>query len=169
MKRAKTEVHEEVRAEYKATGKVPVERWPSPEVRLPDWKAARQFKRGMVIGGPTEASTYFRQHIAGMDVECFIVLFLDNRNHALHAEAVLGTVGWTAVYPREIFKKAFELNASSIILAHNHPGGDLTPSEADRILTRNMTTAAKALGMSLQDHLIITNEDFFSFRKSGFL
>jgi DNA repair protein RadC len=80
-----------------------------------------------------------------------------------------GTVDHTAVYPREIFKKALELNASGLILSHNHPGGSLEASEGDRQLTRQIVTAARALGISVHDHLIVTHEGHFSFRQAGFL
>ena len=97
-------------------------------------------------------------------------MYLDHRNHIL--DVVLegeGTVDHTAVYPREICRRALELKASGVILAHNHPGGSLEPSEGDRALTRQVSTAAKALGVTVHDHLIVAHEGHFSFRHAGLL
>ena len=80
-----------------------------------------------------------------------------------------GTVDHTAVYPREILRKALDLNASGILLAHNHPGGSLEASEGDRQLTRQIVTAARAMGLTVHDHLIVTAEGHFSFRQAGLL
>ncbi len=80
-----------------------------------------------------------------------------------------GTVDHTAVYPREIFKKVFDLDATGLIISHNHPAGSLEPSEGDKQLTRQIMTAARALGVTVHDHLIVTHEGHFSFRTSGLL
>ncbi len=75
----------------------------------------------------------------------------------------------TAVYPREILKRALELNATGIILSHNHPAGSLEASEGDKQLTRQVQSAARAMGITIHDHLIVTTEGTFSFRQSGLL
>ncbi len=77
-----------------------------------------------MVGSPNEATEYFKKYIGGRETEAFLVMFLDHRNHVLDCVCMgEGTVDQTAVYPREVFKKAFELNAAGIILSHNHPGG----------------------------------------------
>jgi DNA repair protein RadC len=97
-------------------------------------------------------------------------MYVDHRNHVL--DCVLmgdGTVDHTAVYPREVLKKALELNASGLLLSHNHPGGSLEASEGDKQLTRQIITAARAMGLTVHDHLIVTHEGHFSFRQAGLL
>jgi DNA repair protein RadC len=80
-----------------------------------------------------------------------------------------GTVDHTPVYPREIIKRALELSASSLILVHNHPSGDPTPSKADIAMTREIVTAAKALSITVHDHLVIGRGGHASFKSLGLL
>ncbi len=129
-----------------------------------------QFKRGRPMTGPGDAADFLREQIGARAKEVFAVLFVDHRNHLICYEALQeGTVDHTAVYPREILKKALDLNASGILLAHNHPGGSLEASEGDRQLTRQIVTAARAMGLTVHDHLIVTAEGHFSFRQAGLL
>jgi DNA repair protein RadC len=102
--------------------------------------------------------------------EEFRVLFLDRKN-VLIADEVQnkGTVDHTPVYPREIVKRALELGASSIILVHNHPSGDPTPSKADIAMTREITAAARALAIAVHDHLVIGSSGHASFKSLGLL
>ena len=102
--------------------------------------------------------------------EEFRVLFLDRKN-VLIADEVQnrGTVDHTPVYPREIVKRALELGASSIILVHNHPSGDPTPSKADILMTREIVAVAKALGLAVHDHLVIGRGGHASFKSLGLL
>jgi len=102
--------------------------------------------------------------------EEFRVLFLDRKN-CLIADEVQnrGTVDHTPVYPREIVKRALELTASAIILVHNHPSGDPTPSKADIQMTREIVTAAKALGIAVHDHLVVGRGGHASFKSLGLL
>jgi len=144
---------------------------PPPTIPVLSWAEARtEYKRGPALCSPSESSAYFRKYIGGMEKEVFLTMFLDHRNQVL--DCVLmnqGTVDHAAVYPREILIKALGLNASGIILAHNHPAGSLTPSEADRHLTRQIQEASRALGITVHDHLIVANEGSFSFRQAGLL
>ena len=84
-------------------------------------------------------------------------------------EQARGTVEHVPVYPREVVKRALELNASAMILVHNHPSGDPTPSEADIDMTVRVQAAAEALGLTVHDHLIIGRERELSFRNEGYL
>ena len=103
-------------------------------------------------------------------VEQFRVLFLDNRNRLLADEAQSrGTVNHTPVYPREVVKRALELHATALILVHNHPSGDPTPSRDDIEMTKSINEAAQVLGVVLHDHVIIGNGKWFSFRKERLL
>jgi DNA repair protein RadC len=142
-----------------------------PTVPPVSWAEARaNYQRGPALSGPEDAANYFRNFIGGKATESFLVMYVDHRNHVL--DCVLmgdGTVDHTAVYPREVLKKALELNASGLLLSHNHPGGSLEASEGDRQLTRQIVTAARAMGLTVHDHLIVTHEGHYSFRQAGLL
>jgi DNA repair protein RadC len=128
------------------------------------------FKRGKVLGSPAEAASFLKTQLGGRPTEAFAAFFLDHRNHLIAFEVLQeGTVDQTAVYPREVLKRALELKASGLLVAHNHPGGSLEASEGDRHLTRQLSTAARAMGLTLHDHLIVTAEGHFSFRQAGLL
>ncbi len=103
-------------------------------------------------------------------VEQFRVLFLDSRNRLIADEAqTRGTVNQTSVYPREVVRRALELHATALILAHNHPSGDPTPSRADLEMTAEVKQAALALGILLHDHVIVGRGAWLSFRQQGLL
>ena len=103
-------------------------------------------------------------------VEQFRVLFLDTRNRLIADEAqARGTVNHTPVYPREVVKRALELQATALILVHNHPSGDPTPSRADLEMTQEIKAAATSLGIVLHDHLVVGNGRHLSFRREGLL
>ena len=113
---------------------------------------------------------YCRTAMAHRDIEHFRVLFLDRRNTLIaDEEQTRGTVNHVPVYPREVAKRALELNASALILVHNHPSGDPTPSDSDIAMTNHIRTAAEALDITLHDHLIIGKARELSFRDAGYL
>ena len=98
-------------------------------------------------------------------VEELRILFLDQRNNLLKNEVLqTGTINFTAIYPREIVKRALELGASSIVMVHNHPSGDATPSQEDIKMTQKVQSALKAVDISLHDHMIVGGDDVMSFR-----
>lgn len=113
---------------------------------------------------------YCRTAMAFEDREQFRILFLDKKN-ALIADEVQqrGTVDHTPVYPREVVRRALELSATAVILVHNHPSGDPTPSRADIQMTRTISDVAKPLGIVVHDHLIIGREGHASFRGLGLI
>ncbi|MEM9786830.1 MAG: DNA repair protein RadC [Pseudomonadota bacterium] len=111
---------------------------------------------------------YCHTTMAHRATEQFRILFLDTKNAVIaDEEQAKGTVDHVPVYPREVVKRALELNAASIILVHNHPSGDPTPSDADIHMTRQITEAAGALGITVHDHLIIGKSCELSFRAQG--
>lgn len=113
---------------------------------------------------------YCHTTMAHRDTEQFRVLFLDTKNTLIADEAqAQGTVNHVPVYPREVAKRALELNASALILVHNHPSGDPTPSEADITMTQQINLACQALCLSLHDHIIIGKSQELSFRSEGLL
>ena len=113
---------------------------------------------------------YLTAAMARERVEQFRILFLDNRNRLLADEAqARGTVNHTPVYPREVVKRALEVHATAIILVHNHPSGDPTPSRDDIEMTQEIKAAAAALGVVVHDHVIVGNGRWLSFRQEGLL
>ncbi len=113
---------------------------------------------------------YLNAVLARERVEQFRVLFLDSRNRLLADEAqARGTVNHTPVYPREVVKRALELHATAIIMVHNHPSGDPTPSSDDVAMTGAVKQAAEALSLTLHDHIIVGNGRWVSLRGEGLL
>ena len=108
---------------------------------------------------------YCRGAMAFDDKEQFRILFLDKRNHLIADEVQQeGTVDHTPVYPREVVKRALELSATAIVLVHNHPSGDPTPSRADIQMTQSIIEIAKPLGVEVHDHIIVGKEGHTSFK-----
>lgn len=123
-----------------------------------------------VISSWNDLLAYCRAAMADEKTELFRILFLDRKNILMADEVQQrGTVDHTPVYPREVVKRALELGASAIILVHNHPSGDPTPSRADIEMTNQIVTAAKALNIRVHDHLIIGHEHHASFKTLGLL
>ena len=98
------------------------------------------------------------------------IFFLDAKNHLISEEVLSeGTVDHTPVYPREVVKRTLNLGASAVILAHNHPSGDPTPSRADEVITKEIRMALAPLNIFLHEHIIIGGGEHFSFGKHGLL
>ena len=123
-----------------------------------------------VIGSWERLIAYCRMAMAHSKTEQFRLLFLDRKN-ALIADELQqrGTVDHTPVYTREVVKRALDLGASAIIMVHNHPSGDPTPSKADILMTREVRDAAEKLGIVLHDHVIIGRGEHASFKALGLL
>ena len=137
--------------------------------------AALRLARAEVQGKPVlnhwdKLMDYLNSTMARERVEQFRILFLDNRNRLLADEAqARGTVNHTPVYPREVVKRALELSATAIILVHNHPSGDPTPSRDDILMTQQIADAAQTVSIAVHDHIIIGNGSWTSFRRDGLL
>ncbi|WP_171175293.1 DNA repair protein RadC [Ruegeria sp. HKCCD8929] len=113
---------------------------------------------------------YCHTTMAHRETEQFRVFYLDRKNVLIaDEEQAKGTVDHVPVYPREVAKRALELNASALILVHNHPSGDPTPSQSDIDMTNRIRDACVALGLTLHDHLIIGKSTELSFRSEGYL
>ena len=112
---------------------------------------------------------YLRADMAHHAVERFRVLHLDTRNHLIRDEASEGTIDQAAVYIREVVKRALELGSAAVILVHNHPSGDPSPSRADIDITKAIAAAGKPLGISVHDHLIIGRQGHVSLRAQGLI
>lgn len=137
--------------------------------------AAQRLARSRVINRPALSGwdaliDYCHTTMAHSEIEQFRVLYLDRKNILiLDEEQARGTVDHVPVYPREIMRRALDVHASALILVHNHPSGDPTPSEADIMMTRRIVTAADVMGLVVHDHLIIGKSREISFRSEGLL
>jgi DNA repair protein RadC len=123
-----------------------------------------------VVGSWDKLVEYCTAHIAHGKVEEFHILFLNRKNVLIkYEQQQRGTIDHTPVYPREVVKRALELQASALILVHNHPSGDPTPSKADIAVTRDIVKAAQPLGVTVHDHLIIGRGRHTSLRDLGLI
>ena len=144
------------------------------EIKLVE-AAAKRLARGALQKRPVlssfmEVLDYCRTAMAFAEREEFRILFLDKRN-ALIADEVqgVGTIDHTPVYPREIVRRALELGASALILAHNHPSGAAQPSESDKLFTEDLYAALKPIRVQLLDHVVVAGDSVFSFADSGMM
>jgi len=118
--------------------------------------AKGEIRRKIALSSWDDVIGYCRSGMAFSDKEQFRLLFLDKRNQLISDEIQqTGTVDHTPVYPREVIKRALELSATALILVHNHPSGDPTPSQADIHMTKAIVEIAKPLGISVHDHIIV--------------
>ena len=139
------------------------------ELKLVQAAASRlirgEVKKRPVLSSWSAVLDYCRTAQAFEDREQFRVLFLDKRNQVIADEVQqTGTVDHTPVYPREVVKRALELSATAIILVHNHPSGDPTPSRADIQMTQQIITVANPLGISVHDHIIVGKQGHASLK-----
>ena len=137
--------------------------------------AAERFTRGAVRNRTVLSSwaavlDYCRASMAFSDREQFRILFLDKKNTLIADELQqTGTVDHTPVYPREVVRRALELSASALILVHNHPSGDPTPSRADVAMTKTIAEAARPLGIAIHDNLIVGRDGHASLKGLGLI
>ena len=126
--------------------------------------------RRPVITSWSALQAYVRAAMAHLPREQFRVLYLDRRNLLLRDEWIAeGTVDHAPVYPREVVRRALELSASALILVHNHPSGDPTPSQADIAVTRQVVDGARLFGLDVHDHIVVGREETASFRALGLI
>ncbi|MGC1301991.1 MAG: DNA repair protein RadC [Caulobacteraceae bacterium] len=127
-------------------------------------------RRREVLSSWEAVKTYLRVRLVGCPREAVHVLFLDKKNQLIAEERLgQGTVDHAPIYPREVVRRALELSASAIVLAHNHPSGDATPSQADIEMTKQVVAAAKALQIAVHDHLIVGADQVASLRGLGLM
>lgn len=128
-------------------------------------------KPGVLLSSPGQVRAFLMLKLAELEHEVFVVLFLDAQNRLIEArEMFRGTLTQTSVYPREVVRAALSLNASAVIVAHNHPSGVCEPSHSDRQLTDALRPALALVDVRLLDHLIVAGSTIpLSFSERGFL
>lgn len=127
-------------------------------------------KKQQVVVNSSDVADYLKATLQYKNHEVFAVLFLNKANKINHYEIISeGGITGTVADPRIILKKALEHNAVSVILCHNHPSGNLKPSKADEVLTEKIKEASKFLDINVLDHIIVSDEGYFSFADEGIL
>lgn len=130
---------------------------------------AESMHEGDALHDPQRVREYLRLILRGRDHEVFCCVFLDTQNRVIAVEELFrGTLNQTSVHPREVVKRALAHNAGAVILAHNHPSGQATPSEADQRLTRHLADALALIDVRVLDHIVIAGANALSFHESGF-
>ncbi|MCH7574822.1 MAG: DNA repair protein RadC [Candidatus Marinimicrobia bacterium] len=143
-------------------------------LRLPHDLATRYLRNRVtespLLGSPQVVIDYLSHSMNGLKVEHFKVLYLNGRNGLIHDEDISkGTVGHTAVYPREVVRSALEYQASGLIFAHNHSSGNPQPSEDDIEMTKKLRAAASLFDITVHDHIIVAGGKYYSFSEKGML
>lgn len=121
-----------------------------------------------ILGSTKDVVKYCKLTLGNLKIENFKIIFLNSKNMLIADEIhQTGTVNQTPVYTREVVKRALELSATSIIIVHNHPSGDITPSQNDILITKNINDACNKLQIKLLDHIIISRSDYISLKSLG--
>ena len=137
----------------------------------------QRLEYGPVMGNPETVRSYLKLEVMGLEHEVFGCLWLNNRHNVIRVNPLFrGTIDAAAVYPREVVKEALQVNAASVIFYHNHPSGDPSPSSADLQITRQLSSAARAIEIPMIDHVILgrpecdpASRGYYSFREAGLL
>ena len=145
--------------------------------QISDEQLVNEYRKRFFLkaGDPVHSSEEAAKHFTVMfgpdpSRECFAVIYLNGKNGLISVEILFkGTLTASAVYPREIIKKALENHAAAIICSHNHPSGNLNPSRDDIAITKKIKAACDTVDIAFHDHLIVTSEGFYSFSDHGLL
>jgi len=132
--------------------------------------AGRRLREGAPFRSPADVFAHFHPHLRDAAQERFAIVLLDGRQRILREEVIsLGTLTASLVHPREVFRPALRACAAALILVHNHPSGDPTPSPEDREVTDRLAAAGELLGIRVLDHVIVAERGYHSFREAGLL
>jgi len=123
-------------------------------------------KKSLNLQSSNAIYEFLKENIGKSDREHFVTLFFDTKNNLIVENVSTGTLNASLVHPREVFKKAIQKNASHVVVSHNHPSGDHTPSQEDINITKRLIEAGKIIGITLVDHLVISKNGYTSLRNS---
>lgn len=125
---------------------------------------------GVAFTSTQAARDWLKLKMAGLEREEFMALYLNQQNRLIaHETLFAGSISSTEVHPREVVKRALYFNAAAVILAHNHPSGDITPSQADKTITQRLVQALQLVDIRVPDHLIVGGTQILSFAEHGLL
>ena len=132
--------------------------------------AKEKLPKKITFDSPQAVAAFLQEKIGREKKEHFYILALDSRNHLVKMNNVsIGTLDASLVHPREVFKEAIQASAAQVIISHNHPSGDPEPSEGDFIITKRLVEAGKILEIEVVDHIIVTTNNFLSFKERKLL
>jgi len=131
----------------------------------------RKYSEGRyTIRSPEDAAAYLMTDMASLNQEHFVALFLNVKNEVLHKQTIfIGSLNSSIVHPREVFREAVKRSAASIIVAHNHPSGNPSPSPEDIEVTKRLIEAGSIMGIEVLDHVIIGDHQFLSMKEKGYM
>ncbi|ELC3156944.1 RadC family protein [Vibrio harveyi] len=130
---------------------------------------AEKYLRGDVFCNPNATKDYIKYRLGNYEREVFALMLLDNQHRLIEfTELFYGTIDSASIYPREVVKVCLEKNAAAVILAHNHPSGDATPSQSDRRITQRLKDALTLIDVRVLDHIVV-GEDCYSMAEGGML
>ncbi|UJL44970.1 DNA repair protein RadC [Virgibacillus sp. NKC19-16] len=135
-------------------------------------KRMNQYKSNdrYIVRSPEDGADYVMEEMRSLNQEHFVVLFLNTKNQIIHRQTIfIGSLNASIVHPREVYREAVKRSAASIIVAHNHPSGDPSPSQEDIHVTRRLVESGKMIGIEVLDHLIIGDRKFISLKEKGYL
>ncbi|MDG5786853.1 DNA repair protein RadC [Evansella sp. AB-P1] len=122
------------------------------------------------IRSPEDAANYMMEEMRHLTQEHFVCLYLNTKNHVMHKQTVfIGSLNASIVHPREVFKEAFRYSAASIVCLHNHPSGDVSPSQEDIEVTKRLVQSGRMLGIDILDHIIIGEQRYCSLKEKGYI
>lgn len=122
------------------------------------------------IRSPEDAANYLMTDMSSLTQEHFVALFLNVKNEVLHKQTIfIGSLNSSIVHPRDIFREAVKRSAASVIVAHNHPSGNATPSPEDIAVTKRLLEAGTIMGIDVLDHVIIGDQQFISLKEKGYI
>lgn len=123
-----------------------------------------------VIRSPEDGANYVMEEMMTLKQEHFVALFLNTKNQVIHRQTIfIGSLNASIVHPREVFREAIRRSSAAVIVIHNHPSGDPSPSQEDIHVTRRLYEAGKMIGIELLDHLIIGDRRFVSLKEKGYV
>lgn len=123
-----------------------------------------------VIRSPEDGANYVMEEMRTLKQEHFVALFLNTKNQVIHRQTIfIGSLNASIVHPREVFREAIKRSSAAIIVIHNHPSGDPSPSQEDIHVTRRLYEAGKMIGIEVLDHLIIGDRKFVSLKEKGYV
>ncbi|GGP13642.1 RadC family protein [Oceanobacillus neutriphilus] len=123
-----------------------------------------------MIRSPEDGANYVMEEMRNLAQEHFVALFLNTKNQIIHRQTLfIGSLNASIVHPRELFREAVRRSAASVLVCHNHPSGDPTPSQEDILVTKRLVESGKIIGIEVIDHLVIGNERFVSLKQKGYL
>lgn len=124
----------------------------------------RELEDSFKLDSPESIYNYLKEKIGKKSKEHFVILFFNTQSKLIADDISIGTLNASLVHPREVFEKAIRNNASHVIVAHNHPSGDHTPSQTDKDTTKRLVEAGKILGITLVDHMVVSKNGYVSLR-----